>query len=154
MPSQVLEKMAIRWHNQWVLWSKQLAKEESDVSQERLSRWKKLWCPYDELPEEQKETDRLLAKSMLMSMREGLPQLETISRREKQYGIGALASAAICVLGIGLIDLLGHGGSLVIGGAGAAVVFVVLWVNKNNGRLRFNDEIKLITGFLNEEISK
>lgn len=54
---QMRERAAALEHEQWVQWSKTIAASEN-ISPERLDRWKKLWVPYDQLTEEQKEQDR------------------------------------------------------------------------------------------------
>jgi len=57
----IIERLAELEHNQWIMWSKAIAKEEN-LSLERIERWKKLWIPYDFLSENQKEQDRQWAK--------------------------------------------------------------------------------------------
>ena len=49
---EIREGLAKLEHDQWVEWSKAVAPE---VSPERRERWKKLWIPYSELTEEQKD---------------------------------------------------------------------------------------------------
>ena len=60
--SKLREKIAELEHEQWVQWSKAVAEE---VSPERKVRWEKLWIPYDELTEEQKDQDRIWADKAL-----------------------------------------------------------------------------------------
>lgn len=60
----LLEKLAALEHEQWVEWSKSVVKTEQ-ISPSRLERWCILWVPYDELPEEYKEADRLWARKVL-----------------------------------------------------------------------------------------
>ncbi len=55
---EIREGLAKLEHDQWVEWSKAVAPE---VSPERRERWKKLWIPYSELTEEQKDQDRVWA---------------------------------------------------------------------------------------------
>ncbi|KKK49122.1 hypothetical protein LCGC14_3138250, partial [marine sediment metagenome] len=54
------EKMAELEHEQWIAWSKNIA-ETDNISIERAERWAKLWIPYSELTEEQKDQDRVWA---------------------------------------------------------------------------------------------
>lgn len=80
----LLEDLSMLEHEQWVEWSKQIAKDieklirltpieelsgedhEFIISQlDRLERWDNLWIPYKELTEEQKESDRIYAKRVL-----------------------------------------------------------------------------------------
>ena len=67
------EKLAEIEHNQWVSWSKAIAEKEN-LSPERIERWKKLWVPYGELPEEAKELDREWADKAIGVIKEGCPR--------------------------------------------------------------------------------
>ena len=60
----MVEILAAIEHNQWVHWSKNLAKT-GDVAPERVERWKTLWVPYAELPDAEKEEDRYWARTVL-----------------------------------------------------------------------------------------
>jgi len=48
-------------HRLWTHWSQHIAEEE-EISEERLHRWRNLWIPYGELPDEAKDTDRRLVE--------------------------------------------------------------------------------------------
>jgi len=61
------EKLAELEHEQWMAWSKAVANE---VSFARLERWRKMWCPYSELTEEQKDQDRKWADKVLQAIKE------------------------------------------------------------------------------------
>ena len=61
---ELIEKLASLEHEQWIEWSKQLAHTEK-ISVNRIERWKKLWIPYDEHTEEQKEQDRGYARKVI-----------------------------------------------------------------------------------------
>lgn len=61
-----LEQLASLEHEQWVQWSKSVAKE---VSPERLKRWKKYWIPYNKLSDKVKEQDRIWARKVLHILR-------------------------------------------------------------------------------------
>lgn len=63
-----LEKLAELEHEQWVEWSQEIAKKET-LSQERLDRWKKLWVPYKDLTELEKESDRMWARRVADKMK-------------------------------------------------------------------------------------
>lgn len=56
-----MEVLAALEHEQWMAWSKDIAKTEV-ISKERLARWRRLWVPYSELTEEDKELDRQWAR--------------------------------------------------------------------------------------------
>jgi hypothetical protein len=60
----LIEDLAELEHEQWIFWSKDIASKEK-LSPERLERWKKLWIPYKDLTEEQKEQDRVWARKVL-----------------------------------------------------------------------------------------
>jgi len=56
------EKLA---HRLWVHWSQHIAEEEN-ISEDRLERWESLWVPYEDLSDDEKETDiRLVNKYLL-----------------------------------------------------------------------------------------
>jgi len=59
-----LEKLSELEHEQWVGWSKQIAKTEN-ISKKRLRRWKKLWVNYKFLTEKEKESDRDWARKVI-----------------------------------------------------------------------------------------
>jgi len=61
---QLIERLAEQEHNQWVTWAKSLMKNEN-LSDERKQRWLKLFCPYSQLTEEQKDQDRFWARKTL-----------------------------------------------------------------------------------------
>jgi hypothetical protein len=58
------EELAELEHTQWMTWSKDLAKRNA-LSKERLDRWQKLWIPYSELSELEKDMDRVWADEIL-----------------------------------------------------------------------------------------
>ena len=62
---EIREGMAELEHDQWVEWSKAVANE---VSPERRARWEKLWIPYPELTEEQKDQDRVWADKSIAEL--------------------------------------------------------------------------------------
>jgi predicted transcriptional regulator len=59
--NKLLEELAAIEHTQWIEWSKNLAEKEN-LSPERLERWQKLWVPYEQLDEKDKENDRKWAR--------------------------------------------------------------------------------------------
>jgi len=70
---KLLEQLSSLEHDQWVTWSKAVSPE---VSQPRQERWKKLWCPYDELSEPSKEQDRVWARKVLKIIKDFLDDEE------------------------------------------------------------------------------
>ena len=65
MDDAILERLAEVEHEQWMAWSQSVA---SEVSAERRQRWQSCWVPYEDLPEEMKELDRLWARRMLEAL--------------------------------------------------------------------------------------
>jgi len=59
---ELREALAELEHEQWIKWSQAIAPE---VSRERYERWAKLWIPYSDLSEEQKNQDRVWADKSL-----------------------------------------------------------------------------------------
>lgn len=53
----LLERLAEIEHEQWMQWARTLMEKEGALSEERKERWRSLFVPYDELPEEWKEFD-------------------------------------------------------------------------------------------------
>ncbi len=51
------ELLAELEHEQWIVWSKDIAATE-DIKSKRAMRWEKLWRPYSELTESEKDQDR------------------------------------------------------------------------------------------------
>lgn len=66
------EQLAELEHAQWTDWSKELAATE-EIDPVRRARWKKLWRPYAELTEEEKDHDRKYADYVIALVRK-LPQ--------------------------------------------------------------------------------
>ena len=64
--AELIERLAHVEHEQWTAWSRSVA---SDVSPERLQAWQRLWIPYEELSDEQKERDRHWARRALAALR-------------------------------------------------------------------------------------
>lgn len=62
--NETIEKLAELEHEQWVEWSKALVQSEKRLSFARIERWKKLWKPYAQLTEEEKEQDRIYARKV------------------------------------------------------------------------------------------
>lgn len=58
------EKLAELEHDQWIAWSKDIAKSEK-INPDRYQRWEKLWRPYAELTEIEKDQDREWADKAL-----------------------------------------------------------------------------------------
>jgi hypothetical protein len=69
----IIEALAELEHEQWMYWSKAVAHEVSTV---RRERWQKLWIPYTELSEEDKEHDRKWAR-----IAAGI--IDTLSKQQK-----------------------------------------------------------------------
>ena len=61
---ELREQLASLEHEQWVEWSKEIATSVC-VSLTRIERWQKLWKPYSELTEADKDQDRVWADKVL-----------------------------------------------------------------------------------------
>jgi nucleoside 2-deoxyribosyltransferase len=60
----LVEILASDEHEQWRHWANQLAAQEI-ISKDRLDRWAKFDVPFDELPEQFKESDRFWARKTI-----------------------------------------------------------------------------------------
>lgn len=63
----VIERLARLEHEQWMTWAQAVMGE---VSPERRERWQRYMVPYDQLPEEVREQDRVWARRVLATLRE------------------------------------------------------------------------------------
>jgi len=60
------EQLSSLEHDQWIYWSKGIANVvDIDISSEVRNRWKKYWIPYEDLSEDEKETDRQFADEVI-----------------------------------------------------------------------------------------
>ena len=75
--SPILEKLANLEHQQWVKWSQDISSKEI-LSNERLTRWRNLWCEYRFLSEEMKEFDREWARKVLLIIKEQFIEVEKV----------------------------------------------------------------------------
>ncbi len=64
MTIDIREQLAELMHNQWMEWSKEIDHTE-DLDPARRNRWKKLWVPYAQLTEMQKDQDRVYADRII-----------------------------------------------------------------------------------------
>ncbi len=67
-----LEALAELEHTQWWEWSTTLVDHEEHISKSRIERWSKLWRPYRELSEEEKDLDRVWAEKVLWVVKKHL----------------------------------------------------------------------------------
>lgn len=58
---EIIERIAGLQHSFWIEWSRNLAEKEK-ISAERLERWNKLWKPYRDLPDKERESARFYAR--------------------------------------------------------------------------------------------
>jgi len=68
MEEELIEQLAALEHEQWIYWSKAIA-EKQNISEEKLQSWRKLWIPYKDLSEEDKEHDRKWARKVLDTLK-------------------------------------------------------------------------------------
>ena len=63
---QQLEKLSKFIHEEcWINFAQGIYKEEVNLSQKRKSRWSNLFVPYEDLPESEKEKDRVFARKLM-----------------------------------------------------------------------------------------
>lgn len=65
---KVLEELAELEHIKWMEWARHILSEES-ISTPRVQRWARLFVPYSDLPEIEKEKDRVLARRVLEAVK-------------------------------------------------------------------------------------
>ncbi|MGC4040848.1 MAG: RyR domain-containing protein [Flavobacterium sp.] len=62
----LLEKIAEKIHDHWMIWAKELLEKEENISPKRRTRWEKeCFKNYEDLTEPMKELDRKFAKDIL-----------------------------------------------------------------------------------------
>ena len=69
-----MEALAEIEHEQWILWSKNIAETET-ITPARLERWQKLWRPYSELTEEEKDQDKEWANKVISDIKKKIGEL-------------------------------------------------------------------------------
>lgn len=79
--TDVPEALAALEHEQWMTWSKSLAAAEP-LSEERVERWRRLWVPYADLSEQEKDADRVWAEKVLALTTDPLASALTLEYRE------------------------------------------------------------------------
>jgi len=60
----LIEKLACLEHEQWMAWAKTLMETEN-LSKTRRKRWEQFMVPYEQLPEDVKEYDRVWAMRII-----------------------------------------------------------------------------------------
>lgn len=66
---KIIEQLAELEHIKWMEWARHMLAEET-VSTPRVQRWARLFVPYSELSESEKEKDRVLARRVLKVLKE------------------------------------------------------------------------------------
>lgn len=66
---KLIEKLAELEHIKWMEWARHILSEET-ITTQRVQRWVRNFVPYDELSEQEKEKDRVLARRVLRALRE------------------------------------------------------------------------------------
>lgn len=61
---KLLEELAELEHVKWMEWARHMLAEEQ-VTTQRVQRWARLLVPYNQLSEQEKEKDRVLARRVL-----------------------------------------------------------------------------------------
>ena len=61
---ELVERLAALEHEQWMEWAKAVQDSEP-ISKRRRQRWAQFMVPYEQLPEDVKEHDRVWARKVL-----------------------------------------------------------------------------------------
>jgi len=61
---EIIEKLAELEHVKWMEWARHMLSEET-ITTPRVQRWARLFVSYDQLSEQEKEKDRVLARRVL-----------------------------------------------------------------------------------------
>lgn len=72
----MIETVSEEVHKMWVKWSKEIALQESGLSDTRVMRWKKCWIPYKDLSDEMKEKDRKIACKFIKIIQGGINETD------------------------------------------------------------------------------
>lgn len=65
---ELIERLAALEHDQWCAWATDLSLSEK-LSKRRVTRWHKNMCPYEDLPKEVQEFDRVWARKVINVLR-------------------------------------------------------------------------------------
>ena len=67
--NQMIEAVAEKVHNHWMIWAKELLESEPKISDERKTRWQKeCFMSYENLSKEMKELDRKFANEIITTI--------------------------------------------------------------------------------------
>jgi len=66
--NQLVERMAIAYHELWMHWTVELASREY-ISGDRLRRWENMWKPYAQLTDAEKSIYEGMARQTLQSLK-------------------------------------------------------------------------------------
>lgn len=66
---KIIEKLAELEHIKWMEWARHMLSEEV-ITTQRVQRWARLFVPYKDLSEGDKEKDRVLARRVLRLLKE------------------------------------------------------------------------------------
>lgn len=70
---KLIEELSDLEHDQWVKWSRVTFLKLDDFTiDEIVNKWRPNWKPYSELPEEEKEKDRIFARKVIERLIEWL----------------------------------------------------------------------------------
>ncbi|MBN8640820.1 MAG: hypothetical protein J0L86_03325 [Flavobacteriales bacterium] len=69
----MIEAVAEKIHNHWMIWAKELLESEPKISNERKTRWQKeCFMSYENLSEEMKDLDRKFAIEIIKTLKNKL----------------------------------------------------------------------------------
>ncbi|MCL6442538.1 MAG: ParB/RepB/Spo0J family partition protein [Alicyclobacillus sp.] len=83
----LLERVSAMVHEQWWDWAKKIAPE---IDPAHAAAWEKLFVPYEELPEQEKEKDRVFARRMIFMLQNYKPEVsKAIAQNERSRGVSS-----------------------------------------------------------------
>lgn len=69
----MVEAIAEKIHNHWMIWAKELLESEPKISNERKTRWQnECFMSYENLSEEMKDLDRKFANEIIKTVKNKL----------------------------------------------------------------------------------
>lgn len=71
------EELAALEHEQWMTWASDLMLTEN-LSEERTKRWSLFMVPYEDLPDEYKNSDRVWAEKVWTIINKHIPNISSL----------------------------------------------------------------------------
>jgi hypothetical protein len=148
----LVETLAALEHEQWAEgFSKPIAKEEL-LSPERMCRWRRFWnTPYEQLPEDVKEMDRVWARRVIGKLAERLPATQcNPSRVETSFRNMTALSFLLLTFSTAAYYIFRSTDALMAFAVtfSALIMFGVLASYSKGKRERYNEKVLFLRKFL------